>query len=216
MKPIIARSNLYFHPWGWGDETKFIRNFSETWRKLPLWARRRMLRHWRTDEMKMIGCTIHPKADLREGMTVSLDLFVSPKIELLPGWVGGREDAIADPDEHAGEYAAVFLVGHIMRFWHVRFDVMPDDAAQSVIAHELAHVLQHANGFDNHFGCDDPPQGLVEEDADEIMDAWGFDPFAADEWAASVGIAKLIRTESLEEVMHHLYGPGSRYGEGYA
>ena len=49
---------------------------------------------------------------------------------------------------------------------------------RDLIAHELAHVLQEAWGWDfrpdDH--CDE------EEHADLLMQAWGFDAYAMDEW----------------------------------
>ena len=63
---------------------------------------------------------------------------------------------------------------------------MPEHHVQELIAHELAHVIQFAFGeppsSDGTLprGCDD-----AELVADEIMEDWGFDPYAMDDWTAA-------------------------------
>jgi hypothetical protein len=79
---------------------------------------------------------------------------------------------------------------------------MPDDLVRNLIAHELAHGVQGAQGIrcareysdgravwvckdgswfgDNH---------EIELDADLMMDSWGFDSDSLDRWALPAGIS---------------------------
>ncbi len=77
---------------------------------------------------------------------------------------------------------------------------MPDDVLQDLIAHELAHVLQDAEGISIIGGDeDDRPVSAnadrtkiyyeedIELDADLLIEYWGFDPESIDRWALSTG-----------------------------
>jgi hypothetical protein len=78
---------------------------------------------------------------------------------------------------------------------------MPDDVVRDLVAHELAHGVQNADGIrcvreysdgqavyvledGSVFGgnCD------IELDADLLMDGWGFDSESVDRWARAAGI----------------------------
>jgi hypothetical protein len=82
---------------------------------------------------------------------------------------------------------------------------MPDVVVQDLVAHELAHGVQNANGIrcerehsDGRadYVCEDgSPFGgnfEIELDADEMMDFWGFDSESVDRWALAAGITKVI------------------------
>jgi hypothetical protein len=45
--PLLPRHDVYLNILG-GDGQRFARAFQEAWRRLPLWARRQLLSHWRT------------------------------------------------------------------------------------------------------------------------------------------------------------------------
>jgi len=95
--------------------------------------------------------------------------------------------------------------GHRYRFRAKFVDRMPENVAQDLIAHELAHGIQSANGIRcvrqfadgrAHFVCQDGSDfgGFpeIEEDADCTMVRWGFDPGSVDRWGLDTGIIKTI------------------------
>jgi hypothetical protein len=134
-----------------------------------------MLAYWRkNDPVKLLcGVPLIPKdldiASLPRSVTV-----IAPRIELLHGWTGGRVDDVVYPDagEHDQDaYAAVFGKGYLMRFRSRTVDQIPDEVAQILIAHELAHVFQYATGLLERFGCE-PSSEMLEEDADELVKSW--------------------------------------------
>ncbi len=81
------------------------------------------------------------------------------------------------------------------------FRNMPDDVARYVIAHELAHVFQKANGIWVRSGDDGGPlsferEGVhwgdeprLEDDADQTAGKWGFSPKERD-WHVRLYLAK--------------------------
>jgi hypothetical protein len=77
---------------------------------------------------------------------------------------------------------------------------MPDAVVQDVIAHELAHVVQDAAGPQKRFGYEPSPEEL-EEEADDMMEGWGFKSRSPDEWAADISLAKRIEVKGLEEAL---------------
>lgn len=58
------------------------------------------------------------------------------------------------------------------------FDRMSDSVAECVIAHELAHVHQHASGLIKNTYED-------EMGADDLVHAWGFDLIGVMNWKAA-------------------------------
>jgi len=151
--PIIRRNGLFLY-WIDGDGPRFARLFAETWRQLPLWARRRILRYWRET---------HPRT--------SNDTLVEveppwPHIELLADksdfhWRGNSKDAMAQT-----------VKGKLFAFKSSVMDTMPDAEVLFTIAHELAHAFYFAgDDIEEHFS--DPEWADIE--ADELADLWGFD-----------------------------------------
>jgi len=59
--------------------------------------------------------------------------------------------------------------------------------------------------------CASPLHGELEEDADELMEQWGFDSQSIDEWGVQVGLARRIECKDLEEFLFRSRRPGSRY-----
>jgi hypothetical protein len=176
-KRILPRQRVYLWVYA-GDGDKFARLFAETWRRMPLWARRRILRHWRND----------PRAAFAGDL--------SPKIELTTHWKN-REGTEKD-----GEMAAVARLGHYMAFADQVVARMPDAVVHDLVAHELAHVLQFASGYeiDRSISRDDDalwlaPNGStltagdLETEADNIAENWGFRVESIDDWAVDAGIS---------------------------
>lgn len=135
-------------------QQKFARLFRETWIRIPLWARRPMFKHWRRD--------FH-----------GVRVIGAPAIYVSDWW----------PDREPGQLGVCGQRGHRLNFWAKAVLEYPDENVRELIAHELAHVLQHARsttdvGSDRWVPrwCDD-----FELEADEIMEAWDFDSSALDD-----------------------------------
>jgi hypothetical protein len=174
LLPILPRHGVHLIPLA-GDGRRFASLFRTTWRRMPLWARRRILGHWRSPRFPF--STLVP---------------LSPQIELVGGWSGRVRpgvDALAD----------VSRGGHLLRFHAGIVGQMPDDVVCDLIAHELAHVFQDAGGLTPV--PDDPDlwrwpggemlRGLdVEVHANEMVWNWGFEVESIDEWCNSaIGLA---------------------------
>lgn len=136
-----------------GDGFRFAKNFRETWRRIPLWGRRRILRHWRAE---------HPGEPV-----------IKPCIRLCEGW-----ERRPLSKGLAGLKATVLQEGCELCFWSQIVEAYPDPLVQDLIAHELAHVVQLTMGFS--WVGEDPFE--VEEHADGLIEQWGFDVHAMDEW----------------------------------
>ena len=113
-------SGLYLEGYGAADDARFARVFSETWRSLPLWFRRRCVRFWTT-------MRTHPDA-------------IVPRIEVA--------DVMSDwfRDDSDIAIAQCGMMGRLLTFCGPVVDAMPDDVLRILIAHELAHVHQWASG----------------------------------------------------------------------
>jgi hypothetical protein len=173
--PIQPRNRVYLTVFGGGDGPRFARLFRETWVRLPLSVRRKLLAHW------------------RKGGT--LGFIVSPDVELSDYPFGpGRTFGMVDH------------YGHRLRFRAKFVDPMPDNVVQDLIAHELAHVLQSAQGircvrkwtdgrakYVDSDGMDFGGNFEIELSADEAMSRWGFNPESLDDWAREAGITKVVK-----------------------
>jgi hypothetical protein len=191
-KPCSPATNVYFQAFD-GDGSRFARLFRATWRRIPLWARRRILRYWRED--------------------FSGPIAVSPEITLAKSWKGrGRRD-----------FAVTTCHGHRLVFHSRSVAAMPEDVAGDLIAHELAYVLQSVRGIrfvketrrgGAYFAYPDGScfggRMEIEVDADETMDRWGFDSRSIDRWSLATGRSKVLEDtpENRRKVFSRLFRHG--------
>ena len=161
-----------------GDGPRFVEAFQETWRRVPLWARRYILGHWRAG------------GDLVERR----EIWASPSIMLTYKQILYREGC-----------GSTWRHGYELMFAAEDVADMPDSVAQDLIAHELIHVLQASYGirarrntssdgptiYEHKDGSIWGDVFQIEEDADATMEAWGFDPESIDEWAIRTGRARV-------------------------
>jgi hypothetical protein len=116
---ISKNDSLYLRVQACGDDDRFAKLFSQTWEKIPACYRQEMARWWKE----------HP--DFYN--VCSVPAYVVPHIEL-------RKDL---PDEE--EPAAICDRGGLQLLFRSQIiDTMPCQMVKFVIAHELAHVWQHA------------------------------------------------------------------------
>jgi hypothetical protein len=179
--PLLPRHNIYLAV-SKGDAPRFARNFRATWKRIPLGPRRRMLAYW------------------KDPGTLAPGVVLPPMIELAnPLFMGRREFGVCG------------VMGCKLQFNAKYFDRMPDDVAQDVIAHELAHAYQGAQGIhmvreyrdgSALFVQDGEPWGgrlEIEMDADDHIEGWGFDPESVDRWSLDVGITKVVEHKDTED-----------------
>lgn len=186
--PIIPRSRIYLVPYGHGNDRQFAVRFRDTWKKLPLFARRRLLLHWREDQdlaRTVVGIYDISKFQPQSGR----QLIISPRIELLSGWLGPRGDNIVDAPRHPPkEVGHTFAQGHLLRFHAPHVDRMPVSVTECLIAHELAHAYQFAIGIAEDFGPYETNSYEWEADAEDTLTNWGFEDRIIDKWAEEVGL----------------------------
>lgn len=157
---LIPRKDIWLALTGHGDERRFAALFLKTWRRIPLGDRRHILRHWREDQFRMMG-GMYPPAIILLGYPLELERgAIRPVL--------GR----------------VRVHGHSIEFWGPAFDLMSDDVASALIAHELVHVLFRAVGHNPDYWKDEPDPFDMEEAevADHMLHNWGFDDDVIDLW----------------------------------
>ncbi|HEV2294072.1 MAG TPA: DUF4157 domain-containing protein [Tepidisphaeraceae bacterium] len=109
---------------------------------------------------------------------------------MLKHWHTGSPRSV--PLVEAGAYwsgsdalATVALNGWAMKFKPAVYE-MSVGAARALIAHELAHVYQHATGtiaeWSSGCGGIEAARGCIEDDADDIAADWGFDRNELEDW----------------------------------
>ena len=219
--PILPRSGLYLPQYGYGDDRRFARVFRDTWLALPLWARRRMLRHWREDQRRTSGLIATRATRGKPASYINffecpagwmwndeIHTMISPKIELVPYWSGTTVYTdpvpveIRNPLLPRQPLGQVLWGGHNLRFWSKATDRMPDDIVRRLIAHELAHVYQAAVGDEEWCEFDYAPDSADREcHADGMADYWGFNGDAIDKWIANVKLTKVGVVNTLEEAL---------------
>ena len=165
--PILPRHGVFLFRVA-GDGQRFAALFRQAWRKLPLWTRRRLLKHWRHARCHQYGS---------EPLTSPW-----PLIELVERKSdfdrGNSEDACAQYNHRMCSFA--FLAQAMDRF--------SDASVECAVAHELAHAVLCITDAASHL---DPVNvrydawgfSQSEWDADELAEAWGFDVQARDEAA---------------------------------
>jgi hypothetical protein len=149
LLPIVRSSDLRLLPRGYGGDARFAGIFHRAWRRIPLWARRRMTAHWRKPSWPRLLAGVPVRPVTPGAPRASL---VSPRVELLYEWTGGRLNALIEPGADLAtcrgggrhEYAFCACEGHVLRFCAPHVDRMPDEVAMDLVAHELAHVVQYA------------------------------------------------------------------------
>lgn len=146
MLPLLPRHGIQV----WvrsGDGPRFVARFRSVWQRVPLTVRRRVLRFWR-----------------------ALGIPGAPIVKLAP-----LEECSAEPGREAGvTFGVVHRNGYAISFDSVMFGLMPDDVAEVVIAHELAHVNQCTGPL--------PDPSIREAEADARIAQWGFSPDRLHEW----------------------------------
>ena len=161
--PILPRHRVYVFDLSLSNGgERFAENFKRTWKRLPLGPRRRILAAWKCGDSGTIGRTT---------------VLVSPQIELVDGW-SGRRDAVG----------AAGANGHLLRFFAPDIRRMPDNLVEDLIAHELAHVYQGALRMLDWDETDELQVAVDEQEADILMEEWGFDADALDDWLNDQGL----------------------------
>ncbi len=146
----------------------FVEAFHETWDHVPSSAKAEIIHHW-----------LHDQA------AESIDPW-SPRLDLLPDF------KVSDTDgwgSEVGVFASCRGDGHILSFCA---DLLYDQSMSSIvciIAHELAHVWQIATGCVDILLIEDgtaferdagdiafTDRWAIEDDANDLIAAWGFDP----------------------------------------
>jgi hypothetical protein len=158
---LLPRHEVYLFSDEDGDPTRFARQFRAAWRRLPLWVRRDLLRHWRKRRAQLEAALHRNATELLEDVGLAV-----PQIQLERSWDGWRCGTI-------GQHAP-----HMDRMWfHTgAFRLMPHAVAVSVVAHELCHAWLHAVGEQFDFAEDE------EAEVSERLPTWGFDPELFEDW----------------------------------
>ena len=213
--PLLPRHEIYLSATGC-DGRRFASLFRETWKRLPLWARRRMLGHWRAKAPTLKGWLTLQQLGEQNGIRRKPDpkpqYWMCPLIKL-------TSDPL--PDDVLG---MVNDRGVRLSFHGEPVAAMPDDVVQDLIAHELIHVVQTALGIrtrlehtvdtDGHIDTIASfytPTGEywgdaadLENDADLTMVAWGFVPDSIDRWSLAEGRSKTIIIQNEEDLARHI------------
>ena len=165
--PLLPRHGIYLTRAGHADEERFARVFRGVWKRIPLRARRTILRRWRTIRAR------HGRA------------AVMPQIQVLDRWENW-EDLSDDGTAFEPEPPAVYLGqcwvwGHSLYFHAKIVDALPADHLGTLIAHELAHIVLPTivNGY-----CD-MSHLEVECCIHDLVMGWGFDQDAFFAWMNS-------------------------------
>lgn len=157
--PILPRHGTYLFCVA-GDGDRFARLFQQTWKKLPLSDRRKILKYWRESYYRFFGDQATPAP--------------WPLVELVPQKSdfsrGNSADALAQYSHFRCSFA---FEADVM-------DALPDDAVEATIAHELAHAVLCIEDAETHLHPDNTAYSFLgfsmsECDADETAEFWGFD-----------------------------------------
>ena len=163
--PLLPRHEIGLFRYD-GDGKRFAKLFRETWYQIPLGVRRRLLKHWKQKRES----TTDDGAKLK-------DLLVIPRFEL----TAGKNDFYRGNAGKAGGFAIANYMHFLESFaFDSRYiDDLSDMAVKSVIAHELVHAwLGNITGWhlDPERNKDDIGYFEAEEEANDFVHLWGFDP----------------------------------------
>ncbi len=185
--PIVPTSDLYLANLArdCADGHRFARIFRDTWRQIPLGDRRRMVKHWHTDERMDSGWS-HPRISRRmerERFPISRSDYIA-SIQLIAGW--NKEyiypHYLPDDAEHCGAFVTVAAMGHKLWFHAPSVARMPDNVVANLIAKGLAHVYQWATEPELFDDPDDPGNTeYLEGDANQKVESWGFELYSIEE-----------------------------------
>ncbi|MEI7837617.1 MAG: hypothetical protein WCK05_14555 [Planctomycetota bacterium] len=134
-----------------GDGPRFANLFRETWQRLPLWARCRLLRYWRTPFCKGQPRGMYPAFELISGKS---DFF----------WRGDSGNAWGQCGMRG--YSLAFAADHLAE--------AGETETRYTVAHELAHVYMFAIKDPSHAG-DDATAEWAHDLVDEQLTEWGYD-----------------------------------------
>jgi hypothetical protein len=166
--PILPRHGIHLFCVA-GNGPRFVDAFRRTWRQVPLWARRVLLKHWRKVNAGL--------GDLAGHMRFPDIELVDFKSNFARGNSG---NAVAQTNAAATCFA--FLAGCV--------DAMPLAALDALIAHELAHAVLFIIEPDEHkagYRYDKFGISWAECDADNLAEGWGFDVDAKRQALAKAG-----------------------------
>jgi hypothetical protein len=168
--PLLPRHKIYLKSFGFTDEKRFARLFRDGWARVPLYARRSILKYWRAYQALHEQAWNNAPAHIRAGAAPS-DLILPPSIEVLESWPVQMRTVEEDGYE-GGVFAQCSVLGYELRFWAPFVNAAPDEVVSLVVTHELSHVYTHSRGE------------VPEECDDEYLrrDLWCIDETAADEW----------------------------------
>jgi len=160
---ICDTSRLFLPALGEGNDARFAEIFRQTWQRIPLRCRRRMVKHW------------------RDADPIHLQGLWSPTVQLVNDW--RLSDRVC---RTARDMGVCGRIGHSLYFYAPIVDAMPPNIVQDLIAHELAHCYLYAIGDEETMAGSDRTVHRwldnVEIYADEAMEVWGFSADSIDEW----------------------------------
>lgn len=173
---IAETAKLFLTQWGHGDDYRFADLFQQAWNRIPSTRRFSLTMYWGHQGYAhgLVCGTSHPGGPYS----------TSPRIELISGWTD--RDAIIPPDDrrwNQGPAGEVFACGYLLRFCAPCVDLMPPDVVQDVIAQALARCWQYADSVVHGTRRRWDPAHLDQE-ADEMIRGWGFNPESAARWFA--------------------------------
>jgi hypothetical protein len=158
MFPLVEEAHIYLTAIQ-GDGALFSGDFRKCWEKLPTKDRETLIRHWNT---------------------------AAPVLQTLPHlpYITLVDELISKNKVKSGVVAGTTMdKGFLIEFWAPVIMRMPTDISQTVVAHELAHVLQ----FSMH---EDPVAALgigkMEAEADLQVEKWGYSMTNIEKWAFSI------------------------------
>ena len=155
----VAGEPLYVVPFGHADDGRLAGVVGGVWRGLPADARASMRQH------------LTPRIETGARDMIRRLNKGALRVEALRAFPGSRRN-----------FGQCLHGGHTVRLSAPKVNPMPDPVLATLVAHELAHVYQHARryqwaatGLPN-----DPPD--EEDDARRLMADWGFRDANIDDW----------------------------------